>query len=97
MPIFTTPDLCFVLHNDDGKGGYKIGRGEKETWEQQMKGERGSTTKKESLKNKTLFFVKSFVPKTSPDACFEMTTLFCVDMNIMFPLSLTLNFTIFSF
>jgi hypothetical protein len=26
VPILTTPDLCFVLHNDDGKGGYKIGR-----------------------------------------------------------------------
>jgi len=29
MPILRTPDLCFVLHNDDGKGGYKIGRGGK--------------------------------------------------------------------
>jgi hypothetical protein len=29
MPILTTPDLCFVLHNDDGKGGYKIGREER--------------------------------------------------------------------
>jgi hypothetical protein len=53
--------------------------------------------KRESLKNKTLFFVKSFVPKRSPDGCFEMTTLFCVDMNIVFPLSVTLNFDIFSF
>jgi hypothetical protein len=26
MPILTTPDLCFVLHNDDGLVGYKIGR-----------------------------------------------------------------------
>ena len=72
MPILTTPDLCFVLHNDDGKGGYKIGRGRK-------KRNVGTTNKKrerqkEPVKNETLFSVKSFVPKTSPDHCFGMTT-----------------------
>jgi hypothetical protein len=25
-PVDTTPDLCFVLHNDDGKGGRKMER-----------------------------------------------------------------------
>jgi len=46
MPIFATPDLCFVLHNDDGKGGYKVGKGGKETWKQQMKEKKKGTTKK---------------------------------------------------
>jgi hypothetical protein len=49
MPILTTPDLCFVLHNDDGKGGYKIGRQKKkdETWEQQIKKGRTKRTREE--------------------------------------------------
>jgi hypothetical protein len=93
MPIFATPDLCFVLHNDDGKGA-KEWEGEKRNVGATNK---KRNDKKESLKNKTLFSVKSFVPKTSPEACFEMTTLSCVDMNIVFPLSITLNFIIFSF
>jgi hypothetical protein len=25
-PVGTTSDLCFVLHNDDGKGGHKMER-----------------------------------------------------------------------
>jgi hypothetical protein len=41
MPILTTPDLGLVLHNDDGKGGYKIGRDKRNV---------GTTNKKKDRK-----------------------------------------------
>jgi len=52
MPILTTPDLCFVLHNDDGKGGYKIGTGKRKrnvetTNKKKKKEERTKRTREE--------------------------------------------------
>lgn len=48
MPILTTPDLCIVLHNDDGKGGYKIGRGRRNVG---TTNEKGKTERNSEKKN----------------------------------------------
>jgi hypothetical protein len=53
MPILTTPDLCFVLHNDDGKGGYKIGRDERNVGK--TNGKKKERTERNSEKKKKNF------------------------------------------